>query len=59
MKQFKVIKYNCGPPQEVRSYPCYLCKIEYKQVYWWFIVGCGWFHSEECANMFILREMGE
>jgi hypothetical protein len=56
MKTFKVQKINC----DGAMYPfmCSLCRINFTQRDWYYIVAHGWFHSEECTQMYILREMG-
>ena len=60
MTKFKVVKYGCGTEEDMSPYPCSLCKIEFTQIYWYYIVeASGWFHDEKCAQTYILQHMGE
>jgi hypothetical protein len=58
MTKFKVQKIECGSEGNLYPFQCNLCGIKFTQIYWYYIVECGWFHSEECTEMYILKEMG-
>lgn len=58
MTKFKVTRLACGLIENLSPYTCCMCHMEFTQLYW-YDCDSRWFHSEECAEMHILREMGE